>query len=449
MMKRSLFSVFGLRSSVLGPRSSVFVLVTAVCLLPSAVRSQDTTLARGVRIGLTYAPGTRPGVFIAPVSGLNADSVRTMLARDLDFGDRVTVIPADSGSALTGTLNYQVYAAAGAAAVVQASVTPQGSLHIVVHDVGGARVMAVWDVPLPGPALGGAWRLAVHRGSDEVERVVTGEKGISATRAMFEHEGSLWVVDADGAQAHLVSGTEGGLSPAWHPSGKYVAYDQLANTGHQTIIVKDLTGAAPSRTFATRHTLNITPAFSPDGNTLVFASGDDGTDIYSVAPFGNGSPTRLSVGQGSITNVGPTFSPDGRQIAFTSGRLGHAEVYIMDTDGTNPDLLTTMAFGDQPYRSDPDWSPDGRRVAFQSQISGVFQIMAINLKDRSVQGLTSEGRNVEPSWAPDGRHLLFTSTRSGTRQLWVLDTESGRTRQLTRMGNAREGAWSPRLELGH
>ena len=424
------------------------LLCSVVCLLPSAVLlSQDTATVKGVRIGLTYAPGTRPGVLITPVSGPNADSVRQMLARDLDFGDRITVIQSDGGEPPTGTLNYPVYASLGAAAVVQASVTPAGSLHVVVHDVGGARVMDVADYPLPAPALGAEWRLAVHRGSDGVERVVTGAKGIAATRAVFEHEGMLWIVDSDGSQAHAVSGTEGGLSPAWHPSGRYIAYDELANTGHQTIVVRDFTGG-PSRRFATRHTLNMSPAFSPDGNTLAFASGDDGTDIFTVAPFGSSSTTRLTAGPGATSNASPSFNPDGRQMAFTSSRLGHAEVYIMDADGTNQDLLTTTSFGDQLYRSDPDWSPDGRRVAFQSQISGVFQIMAINLRDRSVQAFTSEGRNTEPSWAPDSRHLLFSSTRSGTSQLWVLDTESGRTRQLTRAGKARLGAWSPRLDTG-
>src|ERR1017187_10140247 len=184
------------------------LLFTAVCCLPSAVLSQDTSVTRGIRIGLTYAPGTRPGVLIVPVSGPNADSVRVVLARDLDFGDRITVIQSDGGEAPTRTLNYPVYASLGAAAVVQASVTPAGSLHIVVHDVGGARVMDVADYPLPAPALGAEWRLAVHRGSDEVERVVTGVKGIAATRAVFEHEGMLWIVDSDGSHAHAVLGTE-------------------------------------------------------------------------------------------------------------------------------------------------------------------------------------------------------------------------------------------------
>jgi TolB protein len=428
------------------------VLLAAICLLPSALVAQDTgrvhqdtTPAQGVRIGLTYAPGTRPGVFIVPITGLNADSVGAILARDLDYGDRVTVTAADSGPPPTGPLNYPLYASLGAAAVVQAAVTAGGSLHIAVHDVAGARVMNVFDFPLPAPPLGPAWRLAVHRGSDEIERVVTGVRGVASTRALFERGGYLWIVDSDGAFPHAIPGTGGALTPAWHPNGRYVAYDELANTGHHTIVVRDL-AAGTSRRFATRFTLNTMPAFSPDGSTLAFVAGGDGTDIYTVAPLGNTPPARVTFGPGSTTNAQPSYSPDGRQIAFTSSRLGHPEVYIMDADGTNADLLTTTVYSDQMYRSNPAWSPDGRRVAYQSLISGVFQIMAINLRDRSVQGFTSEGRNEEPSWAPDGRHLLFTSTRSGAKQLWVLDTESGRTRQLTHGGAAREGAWSPRLD---
>jgi TolB protein len=68
--------------------------------------------------------------------------------------------------------------------------------------------------------------------------------------------------------------------------------------------------------------------------------------------------------------------------------------------------------------------------------------MTINLRDRGIRQLTSDGINEDPSWAPDSRHLVFTSSRSGVKQLFVVDVETGRTRQLTRAGGSRLSAWS-------
>ncbi|HVZ76945.1 MAG TPA: hypothetical protein VG818_03085, partial [Gemmatimonadaceae bacterium] len=71
-------------------------LVRSLALLACAalpLRAQDTT-QKGVRIGLTYQPGTRPGVVVLPVGGAHGDSVRTIIQRDLDYGDRVNVIVA-------------------------------------------------------------------------------------------------------------------------------------------------------------------------------------------------------------------------------------------------------------------------------------------------------------------------------------------------------------------
>ena len=118
---------------------------------------------------------------------------------------------------------------------------------------------------------------------------------------------------------------------------------------------------------------------------------------------------------------------------------------MADADGANAEMLTPFAFGDEVYRSNPDWSPDGRQVVYQAQISGVFQLMTITLRDRSVRQLTSEGRNEDASWAPDGRHVVFASTRTGVLELFVLDVESGRARQLTHGAGSRLPAWSPPL----
>ncbi|HEY5491684.1 MAG TPA: hypothetical protein VIK25_10885 [Gemmatimonadaceae bacterium] len=418
--------------------------IGVLCLFAVRLSAQDT-IPVGVRIGITYDPSSRIGVFVTAVAGPAGDSVRAMISRDLDFGDRVTLVSAEAGPPPSGALNYDLYARLTARAIVQASMTPQGSLHVAVHDVVAKAVLNVGDFALGGAApLSPAWRMAVHRASDEIERWITSTRGVAATRVAFVRDQRLWIVDSDGATLQALDAGAAALSPAWHPTGRYLAYAQMANDGTH-IAVRDLV-TGQSRRLRDLGGTNITPAFSPDGSTLVFSSGDDGTDLYAVSAFGGDAPRRVTVGRGSPTSS-PSFSPDGRKIAFISGRLGHPEVYITDADGTNAELLTEIPSGDQPYRSSPDWSPDGRNVAFTSQEGANLQVMVISVRDRKIRQLTGDARNEDPSWAPDGRHLVFTSTRSGAKQLWVLDTESGRSRQLTRgAGIARMAAWSPRME---
>jgi TolB protein len=287
--------------------------------------------------------------------------------------------------------------------------------------------------------------MSVHGVADEVERWITGLKGIAQTRIAFLAGQRIHTIGSDGGDDEVTAATGNAMSPSWNAAGNEIAYATFGTSSR--IVILDLrTGKSRALRNATPSHANLTPVFSPDGSSIVYAHADDeGSDLY-VVPVDDATPARrISVGRGT-DNVQPSFSPDGRRIAFTSGRVGHPEVYIMDADGTNAELLTSFDFGDKNYRSDPDWSPDGRLVAFQSQFAdGRFQIMTISLRDRSTKLLTSEGSNEQPSWAPDGRHLVFASTRSGVRELWVLDTESGRLRQLTRNAGAQLPAWSARL----
>ncbi len=421
---------------------SVFALALASSSLGvSPAHAQEQ--AQGVRIGLTYRAGTRPGLYLLPMRGTYADSIRAIIGRDLDFGDRITVIAPDSGPPPTGALNYALYGALGAAAVLQLAENVGGGISVTLHEVGAARVLQKKEYVIEAEPFSASWRLSLHAIADEVERWVTGVPGIAATRILFVRGGSIWQVDSDGANAHRIEGLGQVISPAWHPHGTSMAYTLIADDGMH-VRVRDLkTGAQREISFGEGSTFS--PNFSPDGRSIAVASGVDGTDIWIFPLAGGEGPSRVTVGRGSESDS-PSFAPDGRRLAFTSGRLGRPEIYITDADGANPQWLTTTGFGDQSYRSNPAWAPDGRSVAFQTQIEGRFQVATINLRDRSVKQHTIEGVNEQPSWAPDGRHLVFTSSRGGVKQLWVLDTESGRLRQLTSGGAARMGAWSPRLD---
>ena len=421
--------------------SSSRVLAALLLAAPLPLAAQDTT-SRGVRIGLTYDPGTKPGVVVLPVSGLAGDSIAVIIARDLDLGDRINVIALDAAAARTvarvGGPNWALLAQLGAAAAVQVAPTAHG-LHLAVYNVATKQTALIRDYPAPPMSDARAWRAAVHGLSDELEESLTGTRGIARTRVLFERGGRLWVVDGDGQAEMPIAGAATPGSASWHPSGRAITYSTYVPS---QIVVQDL-GGRP-RTIASGSGVYISPIFTPDGASAVYAHGvDDGVDLY-IAPITGGGGRRLSVGRGS-DNVSPSFSPDGRRIAFLSGRAGHPEIYTMDADGTNVDLLTPLDVGEGAYRASPDWSPDGRLIAFQSRIGGLFQLMTVTLRDRGVKQLTSDGNNEDPSWAPDVRHLVFVSNRSGTRQLWVIDVESGRTRQLTRGASARHPAWSPRL----
>ncbi len=426
------------------------VACAAISLAAGAVRAQGTP-PQGVRLGLNYALGTKPGVLVLPIDSAGPDSVRAILQRDIDYDDRATVVALDDAGARAlmpasgDRFNYPLFAKLGIVAIVR----PQRSLTgltLTMYDVASRKRIQTGNFALPEGDNTPAWRLALHTAADDVERWIFGTRGSAATRILYSAaDKQIWEMDSDGANPRKLTSVTLAMSPAWHPSGRTFVFTGFTPRGSQVAVYDFATNDIHWRS-ATVRGLNITPAFSPSGNTIAYANGADrGTDIMIADAAGEAEARRITVGKGS-DNTSPSFSPDGRQIVFMSGRAGHPEVYTMDSDGTNPQILTEFTYGESSYRASPDWSPDGRQIAYESRINGDFQIMTIDLRDRATKQFTSEGENEDPAWAPDGRHLVFSSTRSGPRQLWVLDTESGRMRQLTRAAGARLPAWSPLLK---
>lgn len=453
--------------ALLEVRCALLLLVCA----PVVARAQDTIppAEQGVRIGITYTPGVRPGMLV--LGGPHAeftDSVRAVIRRDLDYSDRfemitlpegdslvlgVTLEPRDTveerdraaSSAGEPFVNYPLYAALGADfAVAILPGADSGTVVIDLYDVRGATVrrrLGMREVGVEHPAF----RMEVHRAADELVRAATGEPGIAATRILFVHAGRVYVVDSDGANLSPLS-PEGSnsYSPTWDPTGRQVAYS-LLDSGWARIVLQDVDTGESRVLKPTEELFNFTSAFSPDGATLAFArAGVEGTHIYTYNLARDCCLERLTVGRFS-DNLSPTFSPDGRQIAFVSTRAGLTQIYLMARDGTGQQLFAPFDYGVTGGSYAPEWSPDGRHLVFHRDVAGSPQVFVMDVRERSVRQLTSAGRNEDGTWAPDGRHIAFISNRTGARQVWVIDMETGRVRQLTRVGDARLPAWSSRL----
>jgi Tol biopolymer transport system component len=181
-----------------------------------------------------------------------------------------------------------------------------------------------------------------------------------------------------------------------------------------------------------------TPAWSPDGRTIVFVSGRDGNGEIYVMDADGSSPRNLT--QNPAQDVHPAWSPDGRSIAFVSSRSPssrckpgpgrcwrdydrQSEIYVMNADGSRKRNLTRDRASDDL----PTWSPDGRRIAFlHGRGRGRGQLYVVNADG---SGLRNLGRIAGPAlfasqlvWSPDGRTIhfgryLISTDGSGARKL--------------------------------
>ncbi len=151
---------------------------------------------------------------------------------------------------------------------------------------------------------------------------------------------------------------------------------------------------------------------------LLFASDRAGNgDIFALDARGNLSNlTNTSDGDWS-----PKWSPDGKQIVFTSHRDGQSDVWLMNSDGSNPRNLSRNPAWDYS----PSWSPDGKQIVFISERDGdaeVF-IQAVD-SPAAVQITFNEHQDKLPAWSPDGEKIALASIINGQEQIYLLDLQA-------------------------
>ncbi|HET9015312.1 MAG TPA: hypothetical protein VFN57_06930, partial [Thermomicrobiaceae bacterium] len=142
--------------------------------------------------------------------------------------------------------------------------------------------------------------------------------------------------------------------PWWTPDAQHIVFSS-DRTGSWEIFVMNADGSnvrqltnAPGKASLPGR-VNLYPAISPDGKTIVFSSQVTATDegeIYTMNIDGTG--LKRLTDTAALNNI-PSYCPDGR-IVFTSDRQArkgpdgtpYNTIYIMNGDGTNQAPLTSV-----------------------------------------------------------------------------------------------------------
>lgn len=195
--------------------------------------------------------------------------------------------------------------------------------------------------------------------------------------------------------------------------------------------------------------LDLTPALSPRGDALAFASDrSGGLEIY-VRSLANGG-TEVALTDDGGENVQPAWSPDGTQLAFHSAARGG--IWLMPARGGTPRQIVAEG-------SNPAWSPDGTQLAYQSDehvdiTPSAFGAQAgatlwtVGTDGRAPRALTRTGAprggHASPTWSPDARFVGFTTFDGGQDTgAWLVRVEDGQLTRLTEYARVYELVFAP------
>lgn len=144
--------------------------------------------------------------------------------------------------------------------------------------------------------------------------------------------------------------------------------------------------------------------------------------------------TRLTNFDNEKGNREPSITRDGRRIAFYSNRNGHAEIFTMDTNGSDERLIATKGTDFSPA-----FSYDGTRIVFVkgSFIGGlpVRNIWVMSDAGGDQRELThatpATGSVDEPQFSPDGKKIVFVGQKGSSTEIYVMDADGSHVQQLT------------------
>ena len=236
------------------------------------------------------------------------------------------------------------------------------------------------------------------------------------------------------------------LAPALSPDGSQVAYFSekdfyfvdlyLANDSGK--VKRRILKSGISSNYETYRFINSQANWSPDGKFLAFAAKRGARDVIVIVDVErNKEVKRIEVKLNGVTT--PAWSPDGQQLVFTGYDGGLSDLFVVRRDGSGLRRLTEDKYADLH----PVWAPDGKTIAFATDRGpetnfktlaiGNMRIAVYDLDTGSIELLDhmEQGKNVSPQWAPDGQSIAFVSDRNGVSNIFLYELREKSLYQLT------------------
>ena len=202
------------------------------------------------------------------------------------------------------------------------------------------------------------------------------------------------------------------LTEDWHDYLKKEYWSDINKREKLSDFSEKLTDRSKTKNF-----YNVSPAFSPDGNTIAYFTDQSGyMDLVLLNVNSGKQKKRLIRGNNSPDfeelkwlQPGLSWSPNGKQIAFASKSGKEDSIIIVNVKNGKYKKIPIGLDG----VFTTSWHPSGNKIAFIGQKNDSNDLYLIDLKNNVITNLTNDiYSDFNPSWSLDGNKIFFSSDRS-------------------------------------
>ncbi len=257
----------------------------------------------------------------------------------------------------------------------------------------------------------------------------------------------IYMMNPDGSQqVRLTNHRASDLNPVFSPTGEEILFVSDRG-GERDLYMMRTDGLGERPMFRTAPAYRDYPAWSPDGEKIVYAQLDRDTKrttLYTAKPDGT-SVNRVVVME-NADGTEPVWSPDGTEIAYVVLDEIHWASRQIRFINLKTRKQETLLPDDDARRWQPTWSPVHNKIAFALYRREPPQqsIFIVNRDGSGLQQIVDVlvvMRTKMLTWSPSGDELLYSQSIGGKSHIFKINVVTRGITQLTRDGSNYVGDW--------